>query len=71
MKVASANCLRIATKINALTGLCALIALTGAWLVLARTQATIERHEQAPTSFMGQMERARRMQVDFKKQVQE
>jgi hypothetical protein len=71
MKPASADGLRIATKINALTGLCALIALTGAWLLLVRMQATIERDRQALTSFMDQMDLARRMQVDFKKQVQE
>jgi PAS domain S-box-containing protein len=71
MRSAAANGVRVATKINALTGLCAVIAPTGAWLLLARMQAKIERQQQALTSVMGQMDMARQMQVDFKKQVQE
>jgi len=70
VKSAPLNWFRIATKINALTALCAVIALTGAWLLLDRMQATIERHGQTLTSFMGQMDLARRMQVDFKKSRQ-
>jgi PAS domain S-box-containing protein len=66
------NCaLRVATKINALTSLCAVVGLTGAWLLFVRMQTTIEAHEQALTSFMVEMDQARRMQVDFKKEVQE
>jgi nitrogen fixation/metabolism regulation signal transduction histidine kinase len=71
MKPIAPNDLRIATKINALTGLCAVLALSAAWLLVARTQATMERQQQALTAYMGQMDLARRMQVDFKKQVQE
>jgi signal transduction histidine kinase len=63
--------LRIATKINTLTGLCALIALVGSWLLLDRMQATTAAHEQVIASFTGQMDLARRTQVDLKKQVQE
>jgi PAS domain S-box-containing protein len=71
VKPAAAIGLRLATKINALTGVCAVIALTGAWLLLERMHATTETHERALISFMRQMDLARRMQVDFKKQVQE
>jgi signal transduction histidine kinase len=71
MKLTSANGLRIATKINALTGLGAVVALTGVWVLLDRTQVRNEAHEQALVSLMGQMDLARRTQVDFKKQVQE
>jgi PAS domain S-box-containing protein len=63
--------LRFATKINALTAAYAVIALTGAWLLLDHMQATIETHERTLGSFTNEMDLARRMQVDFKKQVQE
>jgi PAS domain S-box-containing protein len=71
VKAAPTVRLRIATKINALTGLCAVIALTGAWLLLARMQATMEAHERSLISLTHEMDLARRMQVDLKKQVQE
>jgi PAS domain S-box-containing protein len=71
VKAAPAVGLRIATKINALTGLCAVIALTGAWLLLSRMQTTIEAHERTVIALTREMDLARRMHVDFKKQVQE
>jgi len=65
------NGLRIAKKINALTVLCAFMALLGIWLILARMQANIERHQQVLTSFMTKMNLVRQMQVDFEVQVQD
>jgi len=65
------NGLRIAKKINALTVLCALIAVMGLWLILGRMQANGERHQQMLTSFRSQLKLVRQVQVDFREQVQE
>ena len=65
------NGLRIAKKINALTVLCALIAVMGIWLILGRMQANGERHQQMLTSFRSQLKLVRQVQVDFREQVQE
>ena len=71
LKLPLANGLGVATKINALTGLGAIVALIGITALLDRMQVRNAAHEQALVSLMGQMDLARQTQVDFKKQVQE
>src|ERR1041385_5108535 len=65
------NGFRITTKVNAITGSAALIALTGTLVLLSRIHGIIERDHEVLASYMNQMELARVLQVNFKKQVQE
>jgi|GEM_PF-1059342 len=65
------NGFSIKTKVNMLTGLCLVVALTGTLVLLWRMQAHTERNQAARASYLRQMELARVLQLEFKKQVQE
>jgi PAS domain S-box-containing protein len=61
----------IKTKMNALTGLCLLVALAITLLLLWWMQVNLRRDQEVLSAYTRQINLARVQQVDFKKQVQE
>ncbi len=62
---------RLATKVNALTATFTILAFVGTAALLWLLQHDVQQAQKEVSSYMEQVEMARLVQVDFKKQVQE
>ena len=65
------NAFSIKTKVNALSGLCLLVALAVTLSLLWWMQVNARHDQEVFSSYMRQMDLARVQQVNFKKQLQE